>query len=119
VFVIGLLQLVLDHHLLVAVCAEDVELEVTHQMLGSDKLQLTDAQGLSQSLQVVVLGEPGREITGFVFPGFPQKNPFELAEGWSVGHDSDRTGSGRASTSIWPESRRGRSRSRVRRRFWI
>jgi hypothetical protein len=117
VLVIGLLQLVLDHHLLFAIGAEDVELEVAHQVLGGDQLQLTDTQGLSQGLQVVVLGEPGREITGFVLPGFPQKNPFELAEGWSVGHDSDRTGSGRDSTSIWPESRRGRSRSRVRRRF--
>jgi hypothetical protein len=117
VLVVGLLQVVLDHHLLIAVGAEDVELEITHQVLGGDQLQLTDAQGLSQSLQVVVLGEPGREITGFVFPGLPQGHPFELAEGWSVGHDSDRTGSGRDSTSIWPESRRGRSRSRVRRRF--
>jgi len=100
VFVIGLLQLVLDHHLLVAVCAEDVELEVAHQVLGSDQLQLTDTQGLRQGLQVVILGEPGREITGFVLPGLPQGHPFELAEGWSVGHDSVRTGSGRASTSI-------------------
>jgi hypothetical protein len=81
VLVIGFLQLVLDHHLLVAVCAEDVELEVAHQVLGSDKLELTDAQGLGQGLQVVVLGEPGREITGFVLPGLPQGHAFELAEG--------------------------------------
>ena len=34
VLVISLLQLPLDHHLLVAVGAEDVELEVAHQVLG-------------------------------------------------------------------------------------
>jgi len=117
VLVIGLLQLVLDHHLLVAIGAEDVELEVADQVLSSDQLQLTDAQGLSQGLQVVVLGEPGREITGFVLPSLPQRHAFELAEGWSVGHDSERSGFGRASISIRPESKRGRSRSRVRRRF--
>lgn len=40
-------------------------------------------------------------------------------QGRKLCHDSISTGSGSASTSIWPESRRGRSRSRVRRRFWI
>lgn len=100
VLVAGLLQLVLNHHLLIAIGAENIELEVAHQVLIGDKLQLTDAQGLCQGLQVVVLGEPGCEISGFVFPGLPRGHPFELAEGWSVGHDSDRTGSGRESTSI-------------------
>jgi hypothetical protein len=65
--VIGRLQLVLDHHLLIAVGAEDVELEVTHLVLGGDELQLTDAQGFGQRLQVVVLGQPGGEVTGSCF----------------------------------------------------
>jgi hypothetical protein len=38
-------------------------------------------------------------------------------QGRQLGHDSVSAGSGSASTSIWPESRRGRSRSRVRRRL--
>jgi len=42
VLVISLLQLLLDHHLLVAVGAEDVELEVAHQVLGGYKFPLTD-----------------------------------------------------------------------------
>ena len=40
--VISLLQLLLDHHLLVVVGAEDVELEDAHQVLGSYKFPLTD-----------------------------------------------------------------------------
>ena len=86
---------------------------------SDDQLQITEAQGFGKGLQVVVLGEPGREIPGFVLPGLPQGHTFELAEGWWAGYGAKATGSGRASTSIWPESKRGRSRSRVRRRFWI
>lgn len=117
--VIGRHQLVLDHHLLVAIGAEVVELEVAHLVLGGDKLQLTDAKGFGQRLQVVILGQPGREVTGCVLPGLSHWHAFELAEGWDGGHASEGTGSGRASTSTWPESRRGRSRSRVRRRLEI
>ena len=63
-------------------------------------LQLTDALGLCQGLQVVVLGEPGREITGFVSPGLPQRHPFELAEGRDAAQESEIAGSERDSTSI-------------------
>jgi hypothetical protein len=74
VLVISFLQLVLDHHLLVAIGAEDVELEVAHQVLGGDELQLTETQRLGKELQIVVLCQPGGEITGFVPPGLPQGN---------------------------------------------
>jgi len=98
--VIGRLELVLDHHLLIAISAENVELEVTNLMLSGDELQLTEAQGFSQGLQVVVLGQPGCEVTGFVLPGLSHWHAFELAEGWNGGHASEGAGSGRASTSI-------------------
>ena len=66
---------------MIAVSAEDVELEVAHQVLGDNKHQLTDAQGLCKGLQVVVLGEPGCEITGFELPGLTRGTRSSLLKG--------------------------------------
>jgi hypothetical protein len=50
-------------------------------------------------------------------PDLAQQGRVVGRQGRQLGHGSVSAGSGSASTSIWPESRRGRSRSRVRRRF--
>jgi hypothetical protein len=76
VFVIGLLQLVLDHHLLVAIGAEDVELEVAHPVLGGHCFQLAQAECLRQRIEVGSLGQPGREVARLVLPGFAQRHAF-------------------------------------------
>lgn len=86
--------------LLLASVNEAADLPVEPNQLGIDG-QHRPRRGLTHAL--TDLAQQGRVVG---------------RQGQQLGHDFWRAGSGSASTSIWPESRRGRSRSRVRRRFW-
>jgi hypothetical protein len=51
-------------------------------MLGGHQGQHRQAQLLGQRVEVVLLHQPGREVVGFVLPGFSQGDAFEFAEGF-------------------------------------
>mgnify|MGYP000597275374 CR=1 FL=1 len=78
--VVGLLQLVFDDHLLVATGAQNVQLELADPMLGGHQCKLGQAQRVGQRVEVVLFGQPGREVVGLVLPGFAQGDAFEFAE---------------------------------------
>lgn len=80
VFVVGLVELVLDDDLLVTVRAEDVELEVTDPMLRGNPHQFANAEGVRERIEVLGLGEPWCELAGFVLPPFAQRHPLQLAQ---------------------------------------
>jgi hypothetical protein len=88
--VVGLLELVLDHDLALAIGAEDVELEVTDGMLRTRRNQLAQPERPRQFLEIGRLGKPGREVIGLVLPRLAEGNADELAEGVDGGHGGSR-----------------------------
>ena len=78
--VVGLFQLVFDDDLVIPAGAQNVELELTDPVLGGHQLQVGQTQRIGQRVEVVLFGQPGREVVGFVLPGFAQGDAFEFAE---------------------------------------
>ena len=66
--VVGFIKLVLDDDLLVAIRAENVQLEVAHPVLGGDQHQFAHTERVSQRVKIVSLSEPRSKLSGFVFP---------------------------------------------------
>lgn len=78
--VVGLLQLVFDDDLVIPAGAQNVELELAHPVLGGEQLQVSQTQRIGQRVEVVLFGQPRREVVGFVLSGFAQGDAFEFAE---------------------------------------
>jgi hypothetical protein len=49
-------------------------------MLGGHQLQVGQTQCIGQRVEVVLFGQPRREVVGFVLPGFAQGDAFEFDE---------------------------------------
>jgi len=49
-------------------------------MLSGHQLKVGQTQCIGQRVEVVLFGQPGCEVVGFMFPGFAQGDAFEFAE---------------------------------------
>ena len=116
--VVGLFQLVFDNDLVISAGAQDVELELAHPILCSYKLKVGQTQRIGQRVEVVLFGQPGREVVSFVLPGFAQGDSLKFAERFF--HAKDSSSWPTTGNWSWPEIRRGSkvSRSKRNERTW-
>src|SRR4051794_31066437 len=77
---VGRLKLVLDDDLVLAVRGHDVGRKRPYSLLGSDELEV-EADRLAKQRQVLLLGEPGREVLRLVLPEVPNLQRLQPAKG--------------------------------------
>lgn len=73
-------QLVFDDYLVIAIGAQNIQLEVAYRVFGCDQFALAQFTYLSQGVEVLGQSKPRGKLACLVLPCFAQRDTLEFAQ---------------------------------------